>query len=635
MMKLIDALVESMPAQHQEMCVRVMSRMDPSHRRVFTEILSEVVTDEDQQLRAFFCCDSLLSKYGPTSCEALVTAFQDDAEEAGMIVDLHACFVEERWRELPELPRQQRTELIDLMRKMTHAEQKKVGRACGKLLPMVCVLQLLNELPPKYCPLCRIKRAHEEQYLLEQGLEEETSQNKLALPFTPDVYCFEERSEDPSDASSSELRKLGLEDSDACVIFDKKGYNFRIDTARVCPECRRGVYGVMAHLANDREYHHLTGKKKFKQLEARMANEKARAAWWTAEHRRSLLHVAIIALNEVHENVETRAELKRRQAEQRARQLLLDDAAEAKEVARSAVVDYTRRIAETMKSKDREVMERQLARRDLYFRLQSEKEARTNCAPRKERWRRSEVQNNGISSRKREFSDDGVPLTAAAAAATFGLTPLVVRDETEELRAFRREAADFERRSDASRKAFREHSENIAKREFTTDCEGWVHDALMVDDLREKKLKQEQAAREARIRARNAEKLRLKKLREQFRADGVIRAADARIASDEIKKRKLLEVKREASERTQMCLAEADQKIVDEYWGFHLHKEREWRLAEMARLIYQLRLDTTNEVMRKTESIRPFFADEVERKKPPSAAPVDPFEGRGPPIYKI
>ena len=49
----------------------------------------------------------------------------------------------------------------------------------------------------------------------------------------------------------------------------------------------------------------------------------------------------------------------------------------------------------------------------------------------------------------------------------------------------------------------------------------------MVDDLREKKLKQEQAAREARIRARNAEKLRLKKLREQFRADGVIRAADA------------------------------------------------------------------------------------------------------------
>ena len=44
-----------------------------------------------------------------------------------------------------------------------------------------------------------------------------------------------------------------------------------------------------------------------------------------------------------------------------------------------------------------------------------------------------------------------MPLTAAA-AATFGLTPLVVR--TEGLRAFRREAADFERRSDASRKAF-------------------------------------------------------------------------------------------------------------------------------------------------------------------------------------
>ena len=29
------------------------------------------------------------------------------------------------------MQRQQRTQLIDLMRKMTHAEQKKVGRACG------------------------------------------------------------------------------------------------------------------------------------------------------------------------------------------------------------------------------------------------------------------------------------------------------------------------------------------------------------------------------------------------------------------------------------------------------------------------------------------------------------------------
>ena len=95
----------------------------------------------------------------------------------------------------------------------------------------------------------------------------------------------------------------------------------------------------------------------------------------------------------------------------------------------------------------------------------------------------------------------------------------------------------------------------------------------MVDDLREKKLKQEQAARGARIRARNAEKLRLKKLREQFRADGVIRAADARIAADEIQKRKVLEVKH-SFEPDAHALAEADQKVVDEYWGFHLHKER-------------------------------------------------------------
>ena len=81
-----------------------------------------------------------------------------------------------------------------------------------------------------------------------------------------------------------------------------------------------------------------------------------------------------------------------------------------------------------------------------------------------------------------------------------------------------------------------------------------------------------------------------------------------------------------------MCLAEADQKVVDEYWGFHLHKEREWRLAEMARLIYQLRLDTTNEVMRKTGTIKPFFEDEVGKEEAAfSRAGRPSFEGRGRP----
>ena len=144
----------------------------------------------------------------------------------------------------------------------------------------------------------------------------------------------------------------------------------------------------------------------------------------------------------------------------------------------------------------------------------------------------------------------------------------------------------------------------------------------MVDDLREKKLKQEQAAREARIKARNAEKLRLKKLREQFRADGVIRAADARIAADEIKKRKLLEVKREASERTQMCLAEADQKVVD-ILGLHLHKERSGASPRWLYLSAPAGHDERGYAEDGASS------PSSTRKGSPSAAPVDPFEEGG------
>ena len=170
----------------------------------------------------------------------------------------------------------------------------------------------------------------------------------------------------------------------------------------------------------------------------------------------------------------------------------------------------------------------------------------------------------------------------------------------------------------------------VARREFSTDCEGWVHDALMVDDLKDKKLKQEQAAREARIRARDAEKLRLNWLRAEFRKDGMKRVADARKALDAVKRRQALGPKREAAERTQMSCQEADQKRVDMYWGIHLNYDRISRLEEMARLVYQMKLEVTNEVMRKTESIRPFYLDEKERKRPPSAAPVDPFAGRSP-----
>ena len=53
-----------------------------------------------------------------------------------------------------------------------------------------------------------------------------------------------------------------------------------------------------------------------------------------------------------------------------------------------------------------------------------------------------------------------------------------------------------------------------------------------------------------------------------------ISGAPTRIAADEIKKRKLLEVKRERRKDPDVP-AEADQKVVGEYWGFHLHKEKE------------------------------------------------------------
>lgn len=262
-MELVDRLVEEMPAKHQDVCIRVLATLAPAHRRVFTETLLDQVDDEKKRLKAFKAVE-MLQDTATNDDEAaqaagpLVQAFRDDPTEAVHIVDLHPCFPEHRWRELPELPCPERSELLEYFAAMTNAEQKKVGRACGKLLPMDRLLLLLRDLPPNdvHCPLCRVKRAHREQYLLEQNIDDERRNELLRQPFSPDVYAFEARQE-PEDKRNppklSILARLGLEDSAACVIFDPTGYDVRIDTALICGSCRREIYGVMAHLANDRE----------------------------------------------------------------------------------------------------------------------------------------------------------------------------------------------------------------------------------------------------------------------------------------------------------------------------------------------------------------------------------------------
>ena len=192
-------------------------------------------------------------------------------------------------------------------------------------------------------------------------------------------------------------------------------------------------------------------------MELRQQHERARAHWWTHERRRSMLHEAIQVLNVVQGKVATRRRLDERAAEKRRKQRLARDAADAATVAKKAVVAETRRLGGIWQKQDGDSTRRLLEKRSLYNRLQSEKEHRLDAAANKERWRRKDVKNGGVSSRKREFSDDGIPLTAAAAAATFGLTPLVVRDETDELRGIRNEAADYEHRSEEANRAFHKH----------------------------------------------------------------------------------------------------------------------------------------------------------------------------------
>ncbi|KAH8072737.1 hypothetical protein JL721_3382 [Aureococcus anophagefferens] len=233
-----------------------------------------------------------------------------------------------------------------------------------------------------------------------------------------------------------------------------------------------------------------------------------------------------------------------------------------------------------------------LVKRTLYCKLQSEKEHRSDRKAPTTLWRRDEVANGGVSCKKREISDDGVPLTEAAAAYIFGTAPLIIADDSGAVARERHRAADYEARSAAQNEAFASHESMLTKAQFAADCESWRHDSLMVDDAREKLLNAEAILREERIRKREEEKARLKVLREELR--------------------------------------EADQCAVDKFWGVFLKHERDRRLEEMRRLVWICRVNASHEVMRKTESIEPLFKDEIERRKPPLTNPREGLTEKAP-----
>ena len=52
---------------------------------------------------------------------------------------------------------------------------------------------------------------------------------------------------------------------------------------------------------------------------------------------------------------------------------------------------------------------------------------------------------------------------------------------------------------------------------------------------------------------------------------------------------------------------------------------RERILEEIEKLVWKVRIDASNEVMRKVEAVEPFFEDELERRRPPLSEPVDIF----------
>ena len=165
------------------------------------------------------------------------------------------------------------------------------------------------------------------------------------------------------------------------------------------------------------EYNHLLGARKLKQLEAKQASERERAAWWHAERKRTQLHGAIQTLHAITLKVRARQHRARKAAARAEEARLQREALETAKLERLQLNAHTSTLLGKWEKNDERNTSAMLVKRTLYCRLQSEKEHRIDKPAPATLWSRSEVENCGVSSKKRELSAEGVPLTEAAAAS--------------------------------------------------------------------------------------------------------------------------------------------------------------------------------------------------------------------------
>ncbi|KAJ1446616.1 hypothetical protein M885DRAFT_625104 [Pelagophyceae sp. CCMP2097] len=631
MADLADALLASLPEKKQRLATAMLVGFQPREREVVVRVL--LAMPPNARLDAVRVIDGLMRQTDAETCTELVDAFREAPDECQDLVALRKYLHLEPWCDVLRLPAEDRGALLRHVHGMADADRLDLGVRLGKgVVPAGALLELLDEDLDPRCTLCRFKRETEAYFIQCQGSDRARKSEKVLFAHSSHLYAFErEAAATPTTLDPRRetlLWRLGLDESDFGVFWGPElngARRLRVDASTACDGCRAEVYAFMIEVGNDVELYHLKGAKKLSALQAKRDLDKHRAAWWTLEKHRTDLCFLLRCV----------ADIQRHGRGRRKRAVVqheVDLSTAAVFAKRSLELGHlgdlraeTRVRGHKWFGFDERERAEILRKRGLYAQLQNLRDpGDVSVADLHQRWQRVQVEDGGVSTRKREFDENGVPLTAEAAAHVFGTAPYVVEDETDVIRHAKREALAFENSAETTKSVFASHDAAVKRADFVSDVERWRDEANLVDDRRKKVEDQAAAGKAERARLRATKKVEMAALRDALRRDGLDRTLAGHEAERDLADRRRIQREVERRERISMTLEEAAQTAIDRFWGLPTALEKVRRADELQRLVWSSRVQAAHTVMRKTAAVAPLYKarDELERRLPPLADDV-------------
>jgi len=486
------------------------------------------------------------------------------------------------------------TKFLEVIFDYSPEDRKKVidkSFECNMSMEMLLNLLMTTSDEPK-CPICTARRKIKKEVLRINNLVDKDAAKKFngreRSIFENELYEKRDFAVNPTTDFYSV--KIDAVSKNTVVQFsDASGqaiasHEHTIDTKLLCHECKKEVYEFALRVGNDLELWHAVWQDRLDLHEQARKLDVAKSFWWVQEKRDMEFVETVRVVIQANKNAKKRKrDAKKKLAEEKAKRVA-KEAEELKKLIKKNMIKDAVQTDEKWMHQELHSQDKSLKTRNLAASLEFETAYGLYDNAKKER-------KNPKSTTLLEYHhESGIPLTAEASSEAFGTAPIVVPDETKDIRQWDFQLQEAKEKLDWRKEEQRRQREAAERANFEGNLKTWLEGAQEVTDKINAKYQRQAWLRQKKIEAREEQKRLDKIARSKMHEDAALRAASD--AALEIERQHALaaEEKREMHERHEMAICEAHQRAIDRFWGIPTAKEKERRLAEFLRRQFEARI---------------------------------------------